>query len=222
MASTPAERPAAAARELPRQRPWAYFLAWFGGYALYRTLFRMRVHGVENVPRSGGVVLASLHRSNFDTFLVGVPPRWRKLRPMAKIELYRNPVLGRVLEYCGAFPVRRGEGDREALRVALTILRQGGTVAMYPEGTRNRDGSARIHTGAARIALQTGAALVPVALSGTDQVRWWPPRFPRFEVAYGPPIALDDLRELDVRSAAAEATTRWEQAVAELQATIGS
>jgi 1-acyl-sn-glycerol-3-phosphate acyltransferase len=197
-----------------------YGLLWAGGLALYKTVFRMRVLGVQHVPREGGVVLASLHRSNFDTFLVGVPPRWRKLRPMAKIELYRNPVMAWILRSAGAFPVRRGEGDRAAIATAIRILRAGGTVAMYPEGTRNRDGHARIHSGAARLALSTGAALVPVALSGTDQVRLWPPRLPRFEVVYGPPIPLDDLRALDPKSAADRATERWQRAVEELRATL--
>jgi 1-acyl-sn-glycerol-3-phosphate acyltransferase len=226
MASTPSSGPTPAARPVPKgartaeQKAWVYGLLWGGGLALYKTVFRMRVLGVENVPREGGVVLASLHRSNFDTFLVGVPPRWRKLRPMAKVELYRNPALAWVLRNAGAFPVRRGEGDREAIATAIRILRDGGTVAMYPEGTRNRDGQARLHSGAARLALSTRAALVPVAVKGTDEIRLWPPRIPRFEVAYGPPIPIDDLRDLDTKSAADVATERWKDAVTGLLATF--
>ena len=202
------------------QTPWVYALLWGGGLAVYKTVFRMRVLGVENVPREGGVVLASIHRSNFDTFLVGVPPRWRKLRPMAKVELYRNPAMAWLLRHVGAFPVRRGEGDREAIATAIRILRGGGTVAMYPEGTRNRDGVAKVHSGAARLALSTHAAFVPVAITGTDQVRLWPPRIPRFQVAYGPPIRLDDLRDLDSKSAADVATERWKDAVTGLLASL--
>ena len=219
MASTPSSQlPKAARPSTPR--PWVYTVLWAGGLAVYKSVFRMRQVGVENVPREGGVVLASLHRSNFDTFLIAVPPRWRRLRPMAKIELYGNPALAWVLRNAGAFPVRRGEGDREAIATAIRILRDGGTVAMFPEGTRNRDGQARIHSGAARLALSTNAALVPVALTGTDRVRLWPPRIPRFQVAYGPPIRVDDLRDLDTKSAADVATERWKDAVAGLLASL--
>jgi 1-acyl-sn-glycerol-3-phosphate acyltransferase len=223
MASTPSSEPVQQRPKGARtgkQSPIVYGLLWAGGLTLYKTVFRMRVLGVEHVPREGGVVLASMHRSNFDTFLVGVPPRWRKLRPMAKIELYRNPAMAWVLRQAGAFPVRRGEGDREAIVTAIRILREGGTVAMYPEGTRNRDGQARIHSGAARLALSTHAAFVPGALTGTDQVRLWPPRFPRFQVAYGPPIRLDDLRDLDTKTDADVATERWRDAVSGLLASL--
>jgi 1-acyl-sn-glycerol-3-phosphate acyltransferase len=222
MASTPSNAKAAVPKGArpSEQNPVVYGLLWAGGLAVYKTVFRMRVIGVQNVPREGGVVLASLHRSNFDTFLVGVPPRWRKLRPMAKVELYKNPAMAWILRHAGAFPVRRGEGDREAIATAIRILRAGGTVAMYPEGTRNRDGQARIHSGAARLALSTGAALVPVALTGTDRVRLWPPRIPRFQVAYGPPIQVDDLSDLDTKKAADVATERWKVAVEGLLAQL--
>ncbi len=219
MASTPSSPLSKAARP-SEPRPWVYKVLWAGGTALYKSVFRMRGLGAENVPREGGVVLASMHRSNFDTFLVAVQPRWRQLRPMAKIELYENPAMAWILRNAGAFPVRRGEGDREAIATAIRILRAGGTVAMYPEGTRNKGGEARIHTGAARLALSTHAALVPVAIRGTDELRLWPPRIPRFQVAYGPPIRLDDLRDLDTKSAAVVATERWKDAVGELLASL--
>ena len=188
---------------------------------MVRGVFRMRAEGVEHMPEQGAVVLASTHRSNFDTFVLGIPTPWRWLRPMAKVELYRNPVLGWVLEHGGAFPVRRGENDRQAIVAALRILKDGGVLAMYPEGTRNRDGRAPVHPGAARLALQAGAALVPAAVVGTDEVRLWPPRLPQFRVAFGPPIPLDDLRgRRDMRAAADEATERWKVAVQELEAKL--
>ena len=89
------------------------------------------------------MVLASLHRSNWDTMAVGVPLRHRRLRPMAKIELYGNPLMAWLLRRAGAFPVRRGQGDAEAVATALAILREGGLLAMFPEGTRNPSGKAR-------------------------------------------------------------------------------
>jgi 1-acyl-sn-glycerol-3-phosphate acyltransferase len=139
---------------------------------------------------------------------------------MAKIELYRNPVMAWILRRSGAFPVHRGQGDAQAVATALAILREGGLLAMFPEGTRNRAGKARVRSGAARLALAGEAALVPVAVAGTDEVRLWPPRIPRFRVAYGPPLDLEDLRGTDLRTAADEATERWKVAVAELRADI--
>jgi 1-acyl-sn-glycerol-3-phosphate acyltransferase len=141
---------------------------------------------------------------------------------MAKIELYRNPLLAWVLKHGGAFPVDRGKQDRQAVETALALLRSGELLCMYPEGTRNRDGKARVHTGAARLALEAGAAFVPVAVRGTDEVRAWPPRVPRFRVAYGAPIELDDLRGTDdLRRASHEATERWKAAIAQLRAQLG-
>jgi 1-acyl-sn-glycerol-3-phosphate acyltransferase len=195
-------------------------MIWAVGWITTRP-FRLRASGIENVPRRGGVVLASQHRSNWDTFAIGVPLRFRRLRPMSKIELYRNPIMGWIVTQGGGFPVDRGKTDTAAVATAIALLRSGELLCMYPEGTRNRTGKARVHTGAARLALESGADLVPVAHSGTDEARLWPPRFPQFRVAYGPPIELDDLRGWeDRRRASYEATERWKRAVEELQASL--
>ena len=219
MASTPAELRAPVV-PAPAQSAFVYGALRTIFALILRPIFRLRAVGVENVPKSGPVVLASLHRSNWDTMSVGVPLKHRTLRPMAKIELYRNPLMAWLLRRGGAFPVRRGQGDAEAVATALAILREGGMLAMFPEGTRNRDGKARVRSGAARLALAGNAAFVPVAVAGTDEVRLWPPRIPRFRVAYGPPIPLDDLRGQDLRTAAEEATERWKAAVVNLRAEI--
>jgi 1-acyl-sn-glycerol-3-phosphate acyltransferase len=217
MASTPSDAPTRLTVEPPENSDAVYrvllSLAW-----LTTRPFRLKAVGVENVPREGGVVLASIHRSNWDTFAIGAPLPFRQLRPMAKVELYKNPVLGWIIQNGGGFPVDRGKADATAVATAVALLEAGELLCMYPEGTRNRTGKARVHTGAARLALETDAAFVPVAHSGTDQVRAWPPRFPQFRVAYGKPIPLDDLREWDdMRRASFEATERWKRAVAELQ-----
>ena len=116
--------------------------------------------------------------------------------------------------------MRRGETDLQAIASALSILRAGGLLLMFPEGTRNRDGKAEVQPGAARIALQAGAAIVPVAVLNTDRARLWPPRFPQFRVAYGPPLDLADLKGMPLRTAAAEATARWQHAVAGLRRSL--
>lgn len=144
-------------------------------YALVRVLvvpiirvwFRLHVFGAENVPPSGGVIIAPNHKSFLDPFFVGAATR-RRVRYMAKIEMFRGP-LRPLLVRLGAFPVRRGEADGEALQTASEILRQGGAVVVFPEGTRvdEPDALGAPHHGAARLALATGAPIVPTAVVGT-------------------------------------------------------
>src|SRR6266704_2810923 len=171
-------------------------------------LYRLRVRGLEHLPE-GGFVLAANHTSNFDPWPLGIPllPR-RQLRFMAKSELF-NPVLAPLLRAGGAFKVRRGEGDVDAMRTAAELAREGEIVVMFPEGTRQKKGlrkkhEARPHTGAARIALVAGVPLVPAAIKGTDRLS----RLGPLRVAYGPPIPLDDLRGQEISPAAREATER--------------
>jgi 1-acyl-sn-glycerol-3-phosphate acyltransferase len=217
--SADADRDARRAARVPAQSPLAYEFLRVVGKAALVPFFRLKTVGLENVPREGPVVIASLHRSNWDSLAVGVRLP-RRMRPMAKIELMRAPVLGWFLRHGGAFPVRRGETDTQAIASALSILRAGGMLLMFPEGTRNRDGRATVQPGAARIALQGKAAIVPVAVLNTDRARLLPPRFPQFRVAYGPPLDLSDLAGTSLRVAAVEATARWERAVAELRASL--
>ena len=186
-----------------------YRLAVFLSLPFLRFIFHLEAHGKEHVPPEGGFVLAANHNSNFDPWPLGVPlyPR-RYLRFMAKSELYWVP-LKYVLAAGGAFPVRRGEKDEQAIQTAVELCRAGHCVVMFPEGTRRQKGlrkkwEARAHSGAARIALLAGVPLVPAAIRGTDGLR----RLARIRVDYGPAIALDDLRDRDIRDASQEATER--------------
>lgn len=184
-------------------------------------LFRLRARGRENLPQEGGFVLACNHVSNFDPWPLGMPlwPR-RFLRFMAKSELYWFPV-NQILNGAGAFPIRRGQADTEAIEKAVRLAREGNIVAMFPEGTRRRKGlmktrEARPRTGAARIALEAGVPLIPAAIAGTDTlIRLGPLR-----VAYGRPVELDDLRGQDVRDAAVVATDRLMARIEELEASL--
>lgn len=180
-------------------------------------LYRLRARGVEHLPE-GGFVLAANHTSNFDPWPLGVPllPD-RQLRFMAKAELF-NPIFTPILRGGGAFKVRRGEGDMEAMRTAIELVRQGEIVVMFPEGTRRAKGLrkkhvARAHTGAARIALAAGAPLVPAAITGTDRLS----RFERLRVAYGEPIDVSDLDGADTKTAAQVATDRLMAKIDELK-----
>jgi 1-acyl-sn-glycerol-3-phosphate acyltransferase len=179
-------------------RPSAAYLAiGLLSYLPVRALFRLRARGLENVPSEGGAVLAANHSSNLDPWPLGLPllPR-RWLRFMAKSELYWWP-LKYLLDACGAFRVRRGERDTEAIETAVELCRSGEIVVMFPEGTRRRKGlrkkwEARAHSGAARIARDAGVPLIPAAISGTDRIR----RLGPFRVAYGTPVEVgDDPRE---------------------------
>jgi 1-acyl-sn-glycerol-3-phosphate acyltransferase len=197
-----------------------YLLAAAISWPLIGLPFRLRARGREKLPQ-GGFVLAANHISNLDPWPLGLPlfPR-RQLRFMAKSELFK-PVLAQILYGGGAFPVRRGEGDREAIRNAVELVRKGEVVVMFPEGTRREKGmrkkhEARPHTGAARIALTADAPLVPAAIKGTDRVS----RLGPLRVAYGEPIPLDDLRGQDAKNASREATERLMQAIHELEESL--
>lgn len=189
--------------------------------ALYG-LYRLRATGLDNLPPSGGYVLACNHVSSFDPWPLGMP-LWPKqqLRFMAKSELYWWP-LTYVLNGAGAFPVRRGQRDTQAIETAVALVRDGWPVAMFPEGTRRSKGlvkkfEARPRSGAARIALDGGVPLVPAAVAGTDGLT----RLKRLRVAYGKPVDIDDLRgREDLQGAAHEATIRLMEAIYELEARV--
>jgi 1-acyl-sn-glycerol-3-phosphate acyltransferase len=190
-----------------------YLMIGIVTYLPVRLLFRLRARGLENVPSEGGAVLAANHTSNLDPWPLGLPlfPR-RWLRFMAKSELYWFP-LRYVLRAGGAFPVRRGEGDLEAIEKAVQLARGGEIVVMFPEGTRRRKGlrkkhEARAHTGAARIALEAGVPLVPAAIRGTDRLS----RLGPFRVVYGAPV--------EVGQDTQETTERLMAAIDSLEATL--
>ena len=190
-------------------------------WPLLRLAYRLRARGLENLPPDGGFVLASNHVSSFDPWPLGIPlwPR-RQLRFMAKSELYWWP-LTIVLNGAGAFPVRRGQRDTQAIETAVELVREGWPVAMFPEGTRRTKGlvkkwEARPRSGAARIALEGGVPLVPAAVAGTDGLL----RFKPLRVTYGKPVEIDDLRGHDVAVAAREATERLMARIYELEASL--
>ena len=198
----------------------AYLFAGLLSWPVVKLPFRLRAQGLENLPE-GGFVLAANHTSNFDPWPLGMPlwPR-RQLRFMAKSELF-SPVLAPILRAGGAFRVRRGEGDVEAMRTAVELVRDGEIVVMFPEGTRRAKGLrkkhvARAHTGAARIALSAGVPLIPAAIAGTDHLM----RLGPLRVVYGPPLDLSDLEPLEQKRAAEAATDRLMARIEELRATL--
>jgi 1-acyl-sn-glycerol-3-phosphate acyltransferase len=193
-----------------------YSLVGVLSWPLMHGLYRLHARGVENLPQ-GGFVLAANHTSNFDPWPLGWPlwPK-RQLYFMAKAELF-NPILGPPLRAGGAFPVRRGEQDIEAMEASVKLCREGKIVAMFPEGTRRAKGIVkkfehRPRTGAARIALAAKVPLVPAAIKGTDRLS----RLGRLKVAYGPPVRVDDLAGMTPRDASRTATDRLMSHIYEL------
>src|SRR6185503_4400251 len=154
----------------------------------------MHISGAEHIPADGPAIVAPNHKSFWDSFFIGVCTR-RHLRFMAKTELIQARY-GKLLVRLGAFPVRRGQADQDALETARVILRQGGLLALFPEGTRVRDpeelGEPR--RGAGRLALETRSPLVPAAITGTDHLFLGPlPKPKRVQIAFAPAIPAADL-----------------------------
>ena len=186
---------------------------------LLRVLFRPTIRGREHVPDACGFVLSSNQLSNLDGWALGYALLPRQPRWMGKAELF-NRLTGPFVRGVGIFPVRRGEGDREALRTAVELAGSGSVVVIFPEGTRRRKGwhkrhEARPHTGAARVALAAGVPLVPAAIRGTERLT----RLRQWHIAFGPPIELDGLGD---RGAAKEATRRLWSAILALERDLWS
>jgi 1-acyl-sn-glycerol-3-phosphate acyltransferase len=145
-----------------------YARVWLGARFLLRPLGRIllrpQVSGAHHIPRTGGAVLAFTHDSLLDALLVTQVLR-RPTRFMAAQGVFRVPVIGRVLRASGQFAVRRGEQDRDAVRLAIEIAASGGLVGIFPQGgLRHGVPLDRIHRGAAMIAIRAGVPLIPVAL----------------------------------------------------------
>ena len=152
--------------------------------------FRLRRLGREHIP-GGGVILAANHRSFLDPFLIGCCIG-RPIYFVAKREMFKNPLLGWLLNCMGAFPVRRGEADEESVKTALALLERGRAVVMFPEGTRIRVGSlAKPKRGVGRLALQSGAAVVPIAITGSERARdGWKIKPVKVHIRCGPPLTF--------------------------------
>src|SRR5438270_9841174 len=148
-----------------------YFLVRAVLQPFFHVYFRMVRIGREHIPAHGPVIIAANHRSFLDPFVIGTMAR-RPLYYVAKQELFRNRLQAWILNALGAFPVRRGQGDADMVDTAKAILARGDIVLIFPEGTRIRPGAlGQPRRGVGRLALETGAPVVPVAVIGTEDVR---------------------------------------------------
>jgi 1-acyl-sn-glycerol-3-phosphate acyltransferase len=170
-------------------------LAWKLGrpiiYPLIRAFAPLRVYGKERVPREGGVVMAFNHFSWIDPPVFGAASP-RTVYFMAKIEAHRVPGLGHLMRLFGTFSVRRGESDREAVRMMRQIVREGHALGLFAEGTRQRTGvPGAVQPGAAMVALQEDVPVVPAAIHGTQD--WKPGNFKPVSVVLGEPMRFEGL-----------------------------
>ena len=151
----------------------------------------LRVYGKERVPIHGGAVLAVNHFSWLDPAAVGAACP-RTIYYMAKSEAHGVPGLGQLIRAFGTFSVRRGESDRDAVRRARQVVRDGKLLGLFVEGTRQRSGvPGEVQAGAAMVAIQEGAPVVPAAIHGSQT--WRPGNFHPVSVAWGEPFAFDGL-----------------------------
>jgi 1-acyl-sn-glycerol-3-phosphate acyltransferase len=149
------------------------------------------VYGAERVPGEGGLVVAANHFSWIDPPALGAASP-RTLYYMAKIEAHRVPGLGQLMRTFGAFAVRRGESDREAVRMMREIVREGNALGMFAEGTRQRAGvPGPVQPGAAMVAINEGVPVVPAAINGSHA--WRLGNFKPVSIAWGEPMVFDGL-----------------------------
>ncbi|MBK3333146.1 1-acyl-sn-glycerol-3-phosphate acyltransferase [Persephonella atlantica] len=177
---------------------------WFRVRPVFKKLLRVEVSGTENIPEKGGCIIASNHRSNLDPFVLNVISP-RPILFMAKEELFKIPVLSWLIKKAGAFPVKRNGRDIKAMKKALTLLKEGYCIGIFPEGGRAKPKEFKNpQSGVGLLVSKTEAPVIPVRIEGTDDVYPVGSKFPKvgksiITVRIGSPIEIDrtaDYREI--------------------------
>lgn len=181
-----------------KRKDWLYVIGQFLLRLFYYPVYRLHIVGRENLPKEGPVLLCSNHVTAIDPILLGVSQR-RQVYYMAKEELFRNRFIGGVLRLLGAFPVKRGTGGTDALEDGYALLEKNAVVGVFIEGTRSKTGELlKPKTGAALLAYQTKAPVVPVCITGAEGGR--PIPFKRTEIRFGAPISAEGMPIPDASS----------------------
>ncbi|MFC4737979.1 lysophospholipid acyltransferase family protein [Bacillus daqingensis] len=174
----------------------------------FRLFYRPEIVGREHIPKKKGVLMCSNHINNLDPPLVGAFLK-RQTRFMAKYELFQLPILKKLLPALGAFPIKRGTSDRQAMRAGLKLLKEGELVGVFPEGTRSKTGTlGKGLAGVGFFALRSDAAIVPCAVIGSYKP------FSKIKLVYGKPIDMQPLR--DRKASPEEATAEIMASIQEL------
>ena len=202
-----------------RVPPWVYRLLRLLVHLINRAYWRVEVDGADTVPVTGPVILAPVHRSFMDFFVVSEVTK-RKIFYMTKEEMWKSPLLGAFLDSVGAFPVHRDGADRLALERAQDVLERGDVLILFPEGTRRAGPVVEdLHEGAAFLAARTGAPIVPIGIGGTAEAMPKGSKFVRpvkVHIVVGPPIAAPE-RSARGRVPRTQVHALTEQLCAELQ-----
>ena len=156
----------------------------------FKILFGVRVVGKENIPQDGAFILSANHVSNWDPpFLATFCPR--EVSYMAKEELFKNPIFSAAIRALNAFPVKRGTADKNAIKKAVKILKNGGCLGVFPEGTRSKTGKlGKPESGVSLIATMTKSPVIPAAIIGTEKIFSSSKKFPALAVVYGEPMSF--------------------------------
>ncbi|UOF89746.1 1-acyl-sn-glycerol-3-phosphate acyltransferase [Fodinisporobacter ferrooxydans] len=183
-------------------------MSWYGLFHFlfkmhYKFYYRVEIIDAYHVPKDGPVILCCNHTSNWDPPLLGVSCP-RKIRYMAKEELFKIPVVGFLLRQFGTYPVQRGSGDRAAIRKTLELLKENQVIGIFPEGTRSKTGELGPgKPGAAMFALKSDAAVIPVAIVGS-----YKRLFGTIKIRFGQPIELESYRQQKITSKQMEEVTQ--------------
>jgi 1-acyl-sn-glycerol-3-phosphate acyltransferase len=196
-------------------------LSALGFRGFMRTLYRIELAGADRIPTGGPCILASNHESLLDPFFLGVVTP-RTIRFMAKHDLWRHRPVGFFMNALGGFPIERGAGDAGGVRHGVTLLERGEVLAIFPQGTALPYRKRPFHRGAARLALVTGAPIVPVCMVGTERALR-PSRvkvgLPRVKILVASPIHTEPAKPTVAASKAL--TQRIEDAITELRRPYG-
>ena len=192
---------------------------------LIHWLFQTKGFGTQNIPETGPFVVAANHASFLDPYLIGFTSLKREVGFMAKEELFRVPLFGRIIRYCGAFPVKRGTRDQEAIQNFHDFLHSGKPLVIFIEGTRTLTGELQAaKKGSGMLIYNAKVPVIPAYIAGTFHC--WPkgkllPRMGKTSVSYGPPVPLEDLYGQKAEKATyAKIADRVMEHVAKLKASL--
>ena len=196
-------------------KTWLYDAAVVGFWTVFGSVWRMRAHGRENVPKTGPLIIACNHVSNLDPPVLGTACP-RRISYMAKQELFAIPLLGPLISAVGAYPVDRQGSATAAIKRSVEVLRAGGVVGIFPEGGRNITGENEVRGGVALLASLGRAPVVPACIVGTGNAN----RLAQFHVFFGKPLVLPRDRKAS-REEMANFTAEVMQAIRSLPESIG-